>query len=57
MFLQSPRVDLTEPRVDCIYLTFLFIALSLFSQGFGAGNFKSLFEAIEQDQAQRGNLY
>lgn len=26
-------------------------------QGFGAGNFKSLFEAIEQDQAQRGNLY
>ena len=57
MFLQSPRVDLTEPRVDCIYLTYLFTALSLFSQGFGAGNFKSLFEAIEQDQAQRGNLY
>ena len=56
MFLQSPRVDLTEPRVD-YYLTYLFIALSLFSQGFGAGNFKSLFEAIEQDQAQRGNLY
>lgn len=25
-------------------------------QGFGAGNFKSLFEAIELDQAQRGNL-
>ncbi|XP_071094145.1 4-hydroxyphenylpyruvate dioxygenase-like [Haliotis cracherodii] len=25
-------------------------------QGFGAGNFKSLFEAIEQDQADRGNL-
>ncbi|KAL8620820.1 hypothetical protein ACOMHN_033217 [Nucella lapillus] len=24
--------------------------------GFGAGNFKSLFEAIEADQAQRGNL-
>lgn len=24
--------------------------------GFGAGNFKSLFEAIELDQAQRGNL-
>jgi 4-hydroxyphenylpyruvate dioxygenase len=24
--------------------------------GFGAGNFKSLFEAIERDQAQRGNL-
>lgn len=26
-------------------------------QGFGAGNFKSLFEAIEQDQKDRGNLY
>lgn len=25
-------------------------------QGFGAGNFKSLFEAIESDQAERGNL-
>lgn len=25
-------------------------------QGFGAGNFKSLFEAIELDQGKRGNL-
>jgi len=25
-------------------------------EGFGAGNFKSLFEAIERDQADRGNL-
>merc|ERR1711962_679665 len=25
--------------------------------GFGAGNFKALFEAIELDQAQRGNLH
>lgn len=25
-------------------------------QGFGAGNFKSLFEAIEEEQAERGNL-
>ena len=25
-------------------------------QGFGAGNFKSLFEAIEREQAKRGNL-
>lgn len=25
-------------------------------QGFGAGNFKSLFEAIELEQARRGNL-
>lgn len=24
--------------------------------GFGEGNFKALFEAIERDQAQRGNL-
>lgn len=24
--------------------------------GFGAGNFKSLFEAIEREQALRGNL-
>ena len=24
--------------------------------GFGAGNFKSLFEAIERDQRERGNL-
>jgi 4-hydroxyphenylpyruvate dioxygenase len=26
------------------------------SQGFGIGNFKALFEAIERDQAERGNL-
>ena len=26
------------------------------SQGFGEGNFKSLFEAIEREQARRGNL-
>jgi len=25
-------------------------------QGFGAGNFKSLFKAIEDEQAKRGNL-
>ena len=25
-------------------------------EGFGAGNFKSLFEAIEREQAKRGNL-
>lgn len=31
--------------------------MCLFSlQGFGAGNFKSLFEAIEKDQDARGNL-
>lgn len=27
------------------------------NSGFGAGNFKSLFEAIERDQIERGNLY
>jgi hypothetical protein len=26
-------------------------------QGFGAGNFKALFEAIEAEQSQRGNLW
>lgn len=26
------------------------------NQGFGAGNFKSLFEAIEDEQGRRGNL-
>jgi 4-hydroxyphenylpyruvate dioxygenase len=26
------------------------------SRGFGAGNFKALFEAIEREQAARGNL-
>jgi 4-hydroxyphenylpyruvate dioxygenase len=26
------------------------------ARGFGAGNIKALFEAIERDQARRGNL-
>ena len=26
------------------------------SNGFGVGNFKALFEAIEREQAERGNL-
>jgi 4-hydroxyphenylpyruvate dioxygenase len=26
------------------------------NNGFGAGNFKALFEAIERDQEKRGNL-
>ena len=29
---------------------------TVFRQGFGAGNFKSLFEAIELEQKERGNL-
>jgi len=28
----------------------------IFFQGFGAGNFKALFECIEIDQGKRGNL-
>jgi 4-hydroxyphenylpyruvate dioxygenase len=27
------------------------------ARGFGEGNFKALFEAIEREQAQRGNLW
>lgn len=34
----------------------LFINCLTFFQGFGAGNFKALFEAIEVEQFQRGNL-
>ena len=30
--------------------------LCFFFQGFGEGNFKALFEAIELEQAERGNL-
>ena len=26
------------------------------ARGFGSGNFKALFEAIEREQARRGNL-
>jgi 4-hydroxyphenylpyruvate dioxygenase len=26
------------------------------SEGFGKGNFRALFEAIEREQARRGNL-
>ncbi len=26
-------------------------------QGFGAGNFKALFESIEMEQNERGNLF
>ena len=32
------------------------MAVLFLMQGFGAGNFKSLFEAIESEQAERGNL-
>ena len=44
----------------CVYLDpgALRVVSCVFScvQGFGAGNFKALFEAIELEQAKRGNL-
>lgn len=45
----------TKPMQDRPTL-FLEIIQRRNHQGFGAGNFKSLFEAIELDQGQRGNL-
>ena len=40
---------------DAESYSFYFVFFPL--QGFGAGNFKSLFEAIEADQEERGNLH
>jgi hypothetical protein len=37
-------------------ITGITLLLIFLFQGFGAGNFKSLFEAIEADQDERGNL-
>jgi 4-hydroxyphenylpyruvate dioxygenase len=45
----------TEPVEDRPTL-FLEVIERHGSRGFGAGNFKSLFEAIEREQARRGNL-
>jgi len=45
----------TKPMQDRPTL-FLEIIQRCNHQGFGAGNFKSLFEAIELEQARRGNL-
>lgn len=48
--------------VDFIWNSFSFASVQWFfcfsfhPQGFGAGNFKALFEAIELEQAKRGNL-
>lgn len=44
--------------LSCYCATVFSGALLVFflPQGFGAGNFKSLFEAIEADQHARGNL-
>ena len=39
-----------------LILKIMFYVNSFCFQGFGAGNFKALFEAIEADQAERGNL-
>jgi 4-hydroxyphenylpyruvate dioxygenase len=35
---------------------FLEIIQRVGARGFGAGNFKALFEAIEREQSRRGNL-
>ncbi len=45
----------TKPVEDRPTLFFEFIQRNNHN-GFGAGNFKSLFEAIERDQELRGNL-
>ena len=46
----------TKPIEDRPTLFFEFIQRNNHN-GFGAGNFKSLFEAIEREQEKRGNLY
>ncbi|KAF4126315.1 4-hydroxyphenylpyruvate dioxygenase [Geosmithia morbida] len=45
----------TKPLVDRPTVFIEIIQRNRF-EGFGAGNFKSLFEAIEREQAERGNL-
>ena len=45
----------TQPVVDRPTLFFEIIQRKG-SRGFGEGNFKALFEAIEREQAKRGNL-
>ena len=53
------RPDPPGVRFTSYYNSYLMIVIMicvLSSQGFGAGNFKSLFEAIELDQERRGNL-
>ena len=45
----------TQPVQD--WPTIFFVLIERHgSQGFGKGNFKALFEAIEREQARRGNL-
>lgn len=46
----------TQPNQDRPTL-FIEIIQRANHQGFGAGNFKALFEAIEREQFHRGNLY
>ena len=45
----------TKPLMDRPTVFIEIIQRNNFS-GFGAGNFKSLFEAIEREQEKRGNL-
>lgn len=48
-FNNSAMIHFTREVIIAVFWFDLF-------QGFGAGNFKSLFEAIEKDQDARGNL-
>lgn len=42
-------------KFKLLYYSFFDVFLTI-SQGFGAGNFKTLFESIELEQEKRGNL-
>ena len=59
---ENPAIRACEPVLSMLCFCGIMIYnnycnyCTLFLQGFGAGNFKSLFEAIELDQAARGNL-
>lgn len=44
------------PPIPPLHPSPLPLPLPLQCNGFGAGNFKSLFESIERTQAERGNL-
>uniref|UniRef100_W5M5D0 4-hydroxyphenylpyruvate dioxygenase n=1 Tax=Lepisosteus oculatus TaxID=7918 RepID=W5M5D0_LEPOC len=48
--------NLTNKEIPTLYTSSSIIMIYNHHDGFGAGNFKSLFEAIEKDQDARGNL-